>query len=117
MGTPAPDYHEVDYYQLNASLEHKGDSAIAVLVLRKPTSTDPKEREGVIKSCVLIDGGCGPLVAKLIIRCLQHIGSKYSGEAKLDAISLSHWDAVSIIPFRKLLPTNRCYRTTSSKYE
>ena len=101
-----PDYYAVDYFQLNASLNRKGDAAIALLVLRSPSSKDTKAQKGTIKSCVLVDGGNGALVSKLICRALDNIQKNYVGDALLDAISLSHWDAVSLSLLMKKVVAN-----------
>ena len=115
MSGPSDGYYAVDYFQLNASLERKGDAAIALLVLRSPSSTDPKAQKGTIKSCVLIDGGNGVLVSKLICRALDNIKKNYAGVAKLDAVSLSHWDAVSLSLLMKKIVANPLHPSGSRK--
>ena len=90
------DYFDVDYFQLNAGLDSKGDAAIALLVLKDPKVTTPV---GEVKSAVLIDGGNGKQCAKLIVKAIQTIESNYKGYTKtepfkFDAIVISHWDVV-----------------------
>ena len=93
-------YYDVDYYMLNASLDTKGDSAIALLVLKDPAVTKPI---GTIKSAVLIDGGNGAKTASLIVKAIGKIQSNYTDYApgatppvyfKFDAIVITHWDEV-----------------------
>ena len=88
MAPPAPPLRwYVDYYQLNASVSHVGDAAIMVLVcVNRP------------RHIVLIDGGNGSEVAKLIVDTLGKIKAKYDmvTDPKLDAIVISHWHVVSV---------------------
>ena len=78
---------KVDYYQINVSVDGKGDAAIA---LKVNMTTTP----GKVESAVLIDGGNGDETADLILKTLQDIEKEYGELVKLDAISLSHWDQV-----------------------
>lgn len=85
---PKPPQWLVDYYQLNASISHKGDAAIAALI-RRDGDTDKL----TVQSLILIDGGNGIETAALIVTTLGRIKAKYAmTTVKLDAIILSHWD-------------------------
>lgn len=88
---------KVDYYQINAAVDGKGDAAIALKV-------DTTNTPGEVKSAVLIDGGNGDSTADLIVKTLKAIELEYGVLVKLDAISLSHWDMV-----RQFHPES-CYR-------
>lgn len=80
----------VDYYQLNASVSHKGDAAVVVLVKKDTDATKP----GTVQKLVLIDGGNGLETAALIVTTLGRIKAKYNMKTtpQLDAIVISHWD-------------------------
>ncbi|KAL8802318.1 MAG: hypothetical protein Q9182_003896 [Xanthomendoza sp. 2 TL-2023] len=86
---PKPPQWLVDYYQLNASISHKGDAAIAALIRR-----DGDTAKLTVQCLVLIDGGNGIETAALIVTTLGQIKAKYGMTTgpKLDAIILSHWD-------------------------
>ena len=79
--------HIVDHYQLNASIDGGGDSAIVALV-----QTSGKNPE--LLSLVLVDGGNGRNTAELIVATLDKIAIKYNASPKLDAVVISQFDAV-----------------------
>lgn len=90
-------FYEVDYFQLNASLDTKGDCAIALLVLKDSKAKTPKPI-GTIKSAILIDSGQGQHTANLLVTICDKIKADYglTGPVQFDAISLSHWDNVGV---------------------
>lgn len=92
----ATTFYEVDYLQLNASLDCKGDCAIALLVLKDSKAKTPKPI-GTIKSAVLIDTGNGQNTASLLVTICDKIKADYglADPLQFDVVSLSHWDTVS----------------------
>ena len=94
--------YEVDLYQLNLSKGSVGDSAVALLVLKNPTvdaATSPPSI-GSIVSAVLIDGGNSYDAAQTIRDTFTEIERTYTitsndKRLKLDAVVVTHWDAVS----------------------
>ncbi|KAL8993712.1 MAG: hypothetical protein Q9169_006143 [Polycauliona sp. 2 TL-2023] len=87
---PPPSQWLVDYYQLNASVDHKGDAAVVVLVEKDKDATKP----GTVRSLVLLDGGNGLETAALVVTTLGRIKAKYNvvNDPQFDAIVISHWD-------------------------
>ena len=82
----------VEWYQLNASPDTMGESAIAILVKQDGG-------KGSIQSVVLVDGGMSK-TAKLIVQVLDEIGAAYAKTPlKIDTIVLTHWDQVSNLSY------------------
>lgn len=89
-------YYRVDYYQLNAGLDCKGDCAIVLLVRINPTVDLFK---GTIKKAVIIDVGNAEKIARLLEYTIDKLQTQYLGYGsgqtlKFDAVSISHWDDV-----------------------
>ena len=96
----ATEYWAVDYFQLNAAQDAKGESAIVLLVLKDIEVVKPI---GTVKSAVLIDAGNGLETAELIKKAITNIECSYAGykvdplapvRFKFDAVVLTHWDEV-----------------------
>lgn len=103
---PAPDpniYFEVHLFQLNAAVDTKGDSAIALLVQKDRTETKANYHGEVI-AAVLIDTGYNTGTSRLILNTIKQIQADYEDYStttdppkyfQFDAVIISHWDSVS----------------------
>ena len=82
----------MEWYQLNASIDRMGESAIAILVKQDGTGGG----KGSIQSVVLVDGGQEE-TAKLVAQTLNEIAAAYAlTSLKIDTIVMTHWDIVSV---------------------
>ncbi|KAL8699729.1 MAG: hypothetical protein Q9224_001288 [Gallowayella concinna] len=111
---PKPAQWLVDYYQLNASISHKGDAAIVALIRR-----DGGTNESTVQRLVLIDGGNGIETAALIVTTLGRIRAQYGMTTAplLDAIVLSHWDMDHFKGILVFLALEDNWNTTTKRHK
>ena len=90
--------YEADYFQLNTSVDTKGDCAVILLVKRKATGP-PTDGQELI-SAVLLDVGSNTRVIKPLIKLIHKISADYvlpdaEKQFCFDSIIITHWDEVS----------------------
>ena len=100
--------YEVEYFQLNVSLDSVGDAAVALLVER-PTTGLPTIGQKLI-SAVLIDLGSAEKVLEPLKRLIERVEKDFilpdaDKIFRFDSIVITHWDEVCCHPSVILLET------------
>lgn len=84
--------YKVEHYQINCSIERKGEAAILLLVSVDDAQVAPA---GIaIQKAILIDSGFNYNAVWNIHATICDIEAVYGPDFKFDAVVITHWDNV-----------------------